>query len=322
MKFIKILLLAVILSTTNSINTFAQDDDEIRVETNLVTLNVAVTDKNGDYVKNLRREDFELFDGNIRREIEEFSSEDAPVYFGIVYDSNKATDAQTKNVLEALRQFTAQLNQKDNFFVTVFNERGSLTTDFVPTGEQIEKSLANFKPSTPNSLYDAIYAASEKTRGRKNAKQILLVLTDGEDDQSRHSLKELRLHLRSVNMPVYTVNFSDSERRTWNYTDNYRGRQWKTLDVYETGELNKAALDEISRTTGGQSFEKTIYNRLYLYTICTKILTEVENQYVIGFYPETTDGKWHKLKVSVKTAEGKLKLSNRKGYQSDKVKSE
>ncbi|MGC2236978.1 MAG: VWA domain-containing protein [Pyrinomonadaceae bacterium] len=319
MKHLKLLLLTAIILTTSSIYTFAQDDDNISVETNLVTLNVAVTDKNGNYIKDLKSEDFVVFDDKTKQQIEQFSSEDAPVYFGIVYDLSSTTGERSQNVLAALRQFTGQLKQTDNYFVTVFNERGSLTTDFVPNDEHIRANLTNTKPNTPNSLYDAVYSATEKMRGHKDSKQILLILTDGKNDASRHSLKELRQRLRSVNLPVYTVNFNDSNERLWNYSDIYRGQQWRALDVYETNELNKAALAEISKTSGGQSFEKTIYNRLYLYTIFTKILTEVENQYVIGFYPETSDGKWHKLKVSLSGEKAKtLRLSNRKGYQSPK----
>ncbi|HEY0429229.1 MAG TPA: VWA domain-containing protein [Pyrinomonadaceae bacterium] len=312
MKHIKLFLLAIILLTTTSINISAQAD-EISVETNLVTLNVSVTDKNGEYVKNLKPEDFEVLDGRTKQQIEEFSTEDAPIYFGIVYDMHPTNREQTQNVLDALKLFAAQLKQKDDYFVTVFNERGSLTTDFVPTSEQITKNIEINKPHT---LYDAIAAASEKTRAHKNAKQILIVLTDGEDRASSNSLKDLRRHLRAVNLPVYTVNFSKSAERAWNYTEIYRGQEWRTLDAYETSELNKAALEEISRTTGGKSFEKMIYSRLYLYTICTKILTEVENQYVLGFYPSESDGKWHKLEVSVRNGNGKMQLSNRKGYQS------
>lgn len=311
MKHIKLILLAVILLTASPI--FAQDDI-ISVETNLVTLNVAVTDKNGNYIKDLKAGDFELYDGNVKQEIEQFSSEEAPVYFGIVYDLRNGERSQ--NVLEALRQFTTQLKQTDNYFVTIFNERGSLTTDFVPTAQHISANLTDTKPKTPNSLYDAVYAASNKVRERKNAKQILLILSDGKDNASQSSLKELRTHLRSVNLPVYTVNFDSESRPVWNYSDLYRGQQWRALDVYETSELNKAVLAEISKTSGGQVYDKLIYSRLYLYTIFTKILTEVENQYVIGFYPEMTDGKWHKLKVSLKSEKDNLKLSNRKGYQS------
>jgi Ca-activated chloride channel family protein len=314
MKDIKLLLLAVILLFLLSFIEVPAQDDEIRVETNLVTMNVAVTDKNGNYIKNLSAADFEVFDGKVKREIEQFSSEDAPVYFGIVYDLGNAE--QTRNVLEALRRFAGQLGAEDDYFVTVFNERGSLTTDFVPTSEQIAANLENNKT---NSLYDAIVAASQKVRTRKNAKQVLLVLTDGEDNASRNSLKDLRLDLRSVNLPVYTVTFDKTGGSAWNYTNVNHWREPRKLDQFETSELSKAALDEICKTSGGQSFEKTIYNRLYLYTIFTKILTEVENQYVIGFYPENTDGKWHKLKVRVNAENGRaLKLSNRKGYQSPK----
>jgi Ca-activated chloride channel family protein len=316
MKIIKLLLLTAIILTAFSVGTFAQDE-AISVETNLVTLNVAVTDRNGNYVKNLKKEDFEVFDRNIKQEIEQFSAEESPVYFGIVYDMHPTTGESAKNVLDALRQFTKGLKQKDNFFITVFNERGSLTTDFVPTSEQIETALSDAKPNTPNSLYDAVFVASDKVRENKNAKQILIILTDGEDHSSHHSLKELRQHLRGVNLPVYTINFNSQNRPSWGYTDIHRGQQRQTLGTLETNQLNTAALDELSRTSGGQSFEQMIQNRLYLYTIFKKVLDEVENQYVIGFYPETVDNQWHKLKVNVKADKGnKYRLSNRKGYQS------
>lgn len=319
MNFIKLLLVITSL-TVFSLGIFAQDD-VISVETNLVTLSVAVTDKNGNYVKNLKKEDFQVFDENVKQEIEQFSTEDAPIYFGIVYDLHPTTDERTKNVLDALRQFTKELKQKDNFFITVFNERGSLTTGFVPSNEQIETALSDAKPNTPNSLYDAVFAASEKVRQNKNAKQILIVLTDGEDHSSHHSEKELRQHLRGVNLPVYTISFNDENRRLWSYTDIYSGQQRQTLGAVETNALNRAVLDELSRTSGGQTFEQMIQNRLFLHSILKKVQAEVESQYIIGFYPETVDNKWRKLKVTVKAPkDNKYRLSNRKGYQNMKKK--
>ena len=202
MKFVKSLLLAAALMSVFSIYSFAQDDDTIRVETNLVTLNIAVTDGSGNYVKGLQKKDFQIFDNNFPKVIDEFSAEEAPVTFGIVYDMHPTTGERSANVLESLRRFTKELPAKDNFFVAVFNERGSVTTDFVPSNEQLERALTDARPTTPNSLYDAIFAASDKIRERKNSKQVLLVLTDGEDHSSHHSLKELRLHLSRVNLPI------------------------------------------------------------------------------------------------------------------------
>jgi Ca-activated chloride channel family protein len=315
MKFVKSLLLTAMILFVFS-GAFAQDD-VITVETNLVTVNVSITDKNGNFVKGLKRENFEIFDNNVKQEIEQFSAEQSAVAFGIVYDLHPTTSERSANVLGALRQFTKELKPNDYFFVSVFNENGSLTTDFVPTNEQIDKFLAGRESNTPNSLYDVIFEAADKIRERKDAKQVLLVLTDGEDHASHHSLKELRLRLRSVNLPVYTVAFHDENRQIWGYSDIHRNEGRQVLGVGESNQLNTAALAEISKTSGGQTFERLIQNRFYLYGIFKKVAAEIENQYVLGFYPDKLDGRWHKLKVSVKTEGGKkVRLSSRRGYQS------
>jgi Ca-activated chloride channel family protein len=317
MKLIKTILLTIILLPAFSL----AQDEPIRVETNLVTVNVAVRDNSGNHVKNLKREDFEVLDNQTKQPIDTFSAENVPVSFGIVYDLHPTTDERTKMVLDALHQFTKDLKPKDTFFVTVFNERGSLTTDFVPNREQINANLTDAKPSTPNSLYDAIFAASEKVQQQANMKNVLLVLTDGEDNSSDHSLKELRAHLRRVNLPVYTVAFSADDRKQMSYYDLYQTKGRQTLGAAETSQLNTAALAEISKASGGQTFDRAVQNRYLLYGVFKKVLGEVENQYVIGFYPDGTDGKWHKLKITVKTPKGKkYNLSNRKGYLSPKAK--
>jgi Ca-activated chloride channel homolog len=316
MKPMKAIILSIFLTTALA-GAAAAQDEPLRVETNLVTLNVAVTDKNGNYVKNLKREDFTVYDGGEKREVGEFSAAEAPIYFGIVYDMHPATGEMSAQVLEALRSFSRGLAPKDNFFVTVFNERGSLTTDFVPNAAQIDQNLTDARPATPNSLYDAIFAASAKVRERRDAKKVLLVLTDGEDHASHHNLKELRLHLRSVNLPIYTVAFHDEKRREWGYSDLYREGRRQILGATETSQLDTAALAEISKTSGGQAFTREIQNRFYLRAIFDKVRAEVESQYVIGFYPESFDGRWRKLKVGVRSPQNqKYKLSSRRGYLS------
>jgi Ca-activated chloride channel homolog len=320
MKLFKTILQIIILPAAFSAFSLAQDEP-IRVETNLVTVNVSVTDKSGNYIKNLTREDFDVWDKGAQQPIDTFSAEDVPVTFGIVYDLHPTTDERTKVVLDALRQFTKDFKAKDNFFVTVFNERGSLTTDFVPNAEQINANLTDVKPSTPNSLYDAIFAASEKVRRQRNTKQVLLVLTDGADNSSHHTLKELRTHLRSVNLPVYSVSFGNENKRFIGYYDLYRNQGRQTLGASETSQLNTAALAEISKSSGGQAFDRAVQNRYLLFGVFKKVMGEVQNQYVLGFYPDALDGTWHKLKITVKPKAGKkYRLSNRKGYLSPKNK--
>lgn len=315
MRLHKYLIIAIIL-TTASIASRAQDEP-VRVETNLVTVNVTVSGKGGAYVKGLKKENFEVLDNRLKQQIDEFSAEEAAVSFGIVYDMHPTTDERTTAVLAALRQFAKELKEKDSYFVTVFNEKGSLTTEFVPTVDQLRTFLSDGTAKGPTSLYDAIFAASEKIRERKNTKRVLLVLTDGADHASHHSEKELRLHLRTVNLPVYAVTFHETDRRQYGYVDLYRSERRHTFGTAEASELDRGVIAELSKTSGGQAFERSIQNRVYLASIFRKVLAEVQNQYVIGFYPENTDGKWHKLKVVINDGTNKRpRVSSRKGYQS------
>src|SRR6185369_6268720 len=153
----------------------------------------------------------------------------APVSIGVVYDMHPAVEERTASVLQALKQFTQKLKGGDEYFVNVFGDRGNLTTDFVPNEEQVRDWVQSGDRKGPTTLYDAIFAASNKVSGMKNPKKILIVLTDGQDHNSEHSLKALRLHLRSVNLPLYSVTFSQENRRMFSYADINRNGPRQTF---------------------------------------------------------------------------------------------
>jgi Ca-activated chloride channel family protein len=292
-------------------------DQPVSIETNLVTLNVSVTDKNGGHVRGLSKSDFVVTDNGRAQDIDIFSADESGLSIGIVYDMHPSTNERTASVLEALKRFTSRLGDRDNFFVTVFNDKGSLTTEFVPDMDQLERHLANPDRNTPNSLYDAIFASGDRVGRLRNPKKYLLIVTEGGDRNSHHSLKELRLRLRSVNLPVYALTFTPDDRMAYGYTDVIRNGPRQLLGVGTASELDRNVLSEISRTTGGQAVESNIRNRVYLAALATQLLEEARSQYVIGFYPETNDGRWHKLAVKIDGAKAKgLKISSRKGYQS------
>jgi len=291
--------------------------DVVRVETNVVTLNVAVTDKKGNYVHGLTQEQFSITDNGIKQEIDSFSSEAAPASIGIVYYMVPASTDQIANILDGLKQFTQKLGSRDEYFVNIFGSNGSLTTEFVPTEEQIRNFVENGDRKAQMSLFDAIFKASNRIAEMRNPKKLLIVLTQGADRNSMHNLKELRLHLRSINLPVYSLTFGTENRRTFSYADVNRNGPRQTFSVVESSELDRSVLAELSKTTGGQSFETNLRNRYYLTALCTKVLTEINNQYVIAFSPEAADGKWHKLSVSINSS-SKYKVSSRRGYQSRK----
>jgi len=291
--------------------------DVVRLETNLVTLNVAVTDKNGNYVRGLAKEQFFVMDNGVKQEVDSFSSETAPASIGIVYDMHPTNTDEIASVLYGLKQFTQKLGSHDQYFVNVFGNNGSLTTEFVPTEEQIRNFVENGDRKGPNSLFDAIFEASNKISGMNNPKKLLIILTDGADHNSMHNLNELRLHLRSINLPVYSVTFGAENRLTFSYADLYRTGPRQTFSTVETSELDRTVMADLSKTTGGQTFETSLRSRHYLTALCSKVLDEINHQYVIGFYPENPDGNWHELKVSIRPP-SRYKVSSRRGYQSGK----
>jgi Ca-activated chloride channel family protein len=266
----------------------------------------------------LRAEKFEIFDNKAKQEIAYFSAENAPVTFGIVYDMHPTTQERMTTVLDSLRAFTKNLPEQDRFFLTAFNHYGSLTLDFIPTVEQIEKNLSfGEKMREPNSLYDAIYAAANKIRESPSRKKTILIISDGADHNSRHSFSDLSKQLKSLDVQIYAVIFDESVM--WNYSDITSGGNRRQRVSADANRLERAALQELTMKSGGTSSFPTTESGQELYRIYTRIAAEMREFYTLSFYPDAAaDGKWHELKIKLGEIKGskKFALTYRQGYQS------
>jgi Ca-activated chloride channel family protein len=319
MNIFKAIIAFIFLSTLSAAGIFAQDTDVIRVETDLVSVSVAVRDEKGRAVKGLSREQFEILDNKTKQTLAHFSAQDAAVSYGIVYDLHPTTDASTKAVLESLRQFTKELSPAEDFFITVFNERGNLTVDFVPSVEQVTQQLS---ARGPRSLYDAVLQAAEKLRARRNQKQTLIIISDGADHRSHHSYNELIKQMRGLNMQTYAVLLDENADGRWTYSDITRNREPRTIRSDATAN-DRAAISDLSLKTGGAAYVEGLENQQRLYSAYKQIAKEMNEQYTLGFYPSATDGRWHSLAVRLvpSTKESKkYVLTYRQGYQSPKAK--
>jgi VWFA-related protein len=203
-----------------SIEGLGQDEDTaVRVDTELVTVNVAIADANGKPVIGLSQTQFQIFDNRIEQKIEHFKNQSSGVSFGIVYDMHPTTDEKTNAVLNGLREFTKGLPAGDTYFFVVFNEHGSLTLNVVPDRDQLAKHLERPEKREPRSLYDALYLAAGKLRRQPNLKRTLLVITDAADHSSRRSFNELRDELKRFDVQVYAITLDDTLARFEGYVD-------------------------------------------------------------------------------------------------------
>lgn len=297
----------------------AQIEKPITVNTDLVNLSVTVSDAKGNFVGNLQKEQFEIFDNGKKQSIEYFSAGDAPVSYGIVYDMHPTTDDRTVAVLESLREFAKSLKSNDDIFALVFNLRGSLMTDFIPNAEQLNKNLAG-RYREPNALYDAIFAANEKLKKSRNLKRVLLIITDSADHHSEHRETDIINQLKTLDTQIYAVLWDESE--DWRFRDITRNGESRTKVSSDASSFERADLQALALRTGGTMTSPTVQNAAELFRIYNQIALETRRQYTLGFYPEITDGKWHELRINLRSVENRKKmvLTYRFGYQSPQLK--
>ncbi|HEY5884387.1 MAG TPA: VWA domain-containing protein [Pyrinomonadaceae bacterium] len=302
----------------------SSQDDRIVVGTNLVTLNVIVTDNNGRYVKGLARDQFEVYDNKVKQQIVHFSADASPVSIGIISEIHANRPEKIRAMLGALKQFTNGLRERDDFFFVAFSEYGTLKSGFIPSANQILDHLQYVKPGGPTSLYDAVYLATERLRQGRNLKKALLIISDGQDDRSHHSYKELRDRLRTFDVQIYAIGIADptTDRFAgygrWVFEDLTRQTGRRSFLLNSEAALGRAVLEEMSRSSGGTTYFPDSENEPELSGICTQIGYELRQQYTLGFYAHDVDRKkWRRLKVRINKPDraSGLTLSYREAYQ-------
>jgi Ca-activated chloride channel family protein len=278
--------------------------DDIRIGTAIVNVTVSVTDPYGRFVTGLGKDHFELFDDKVKQQIAHFTDDDAPVSLGIVYDVSGSMKERVGRSIRALRRFIETSHADDDFFLIGFNDRAKLVQDFTTSGDSILGHLLFASPHGSTALYDAAYIAVEKVQQGRQSKKALLIISDGQDNNSRYTYKELRNRVKEADVQIYAIGITDPAN------DTLAG-------------FGRSVLEEITRMTGGRAFFPNAYNEPELVEICTRIALELRHQYSVGFYPTDiqSEAKWHKVQVKVNPPRGlgRLSLSYRDGYQSFKM---
>jgi len=274
------------------------NDDALRLNRDVVTISVTVSDPYGRFVTGLDKTHFEIFDDKIKQDISFFSDDDAPITLGIVYDVSGSMESKVSRSLHALRRFVETSHNDDEYFLVGFNQRAQLLRDFTTSGESVVNSLTLVQTDGRTALYDAAYIGVEKARQGRHQKKALLIISDGQDNNSRYTFSELRDLVREADVQLYAIGIVD------------------LVHDSELGAYGESVLEELSRSTGGRAFFPSSEEELV--DVCTQIALELRHQYSIGYYPtaEIRDGRWHKLKVKVDPPPGlpRLAVRAKEGY--------
>jgi len=273
-------------------------DSRIRVDVNLVLVPATVTDPMNRLVTGLEKENFEIYDNNIGQIIKSFSTEDAPVTIGIVFDLSGSMNSKYARARKALSEFLRTSNPQDEFFVVGFNDRPAVIVDYTSDVDDVEARMVMLKPENRTALIDAVYLAVNKLRQAKFERKALLIISDGGDNRSRYTEGELRRAVRESDVQIYSIGIFDQYAPT------------------QEEQMGPVLLTDICEMTGGRMFR--VGDLADLSDIASRISAELRNEYVIGYRPSEVkhDGNWRKLKIRLVPPPGlpPLTVHNRQGY--------
>jgi Ca-activated chloride channel family protein len=270
----------------------------LKVAVDLVLVPVTITDPTNRLVTGLDKENFQLFEGSSKEEIKSFSSEDAPVSLGVIFDSSGSMSSKMDRAKDAVVEFFKTANPQDEFFMVTFSDAPEVINDFTSSVDEIQDKLVYTFPRRRTALLDAIYMGVSKMREAKYPKKALLIISDGGDNHSRYTENEIKALVKEADVMVYAIGIYD--------------RYFQSQEE----QLGPQLLGDIAELTGGRAF--TVENPNDLADVATKIGIELRNQYVLGYRPSkgVRDGKWRKIKVKLLPPKGlpPLRVYARTGY--------
>ncbi len=286
------------------------DAFKIRSQVSLVVLHVSVLNDRSVFVPGLAQENFKVLEDKVEQKLAVFKQEDVPVSFGLVVDNSGSMRDKRPQVNAAALTFVKTSNPQDEGFVVNFNDDYYLDTehDFTSDLPEMRTALERIDARGSTALYDAVIGSLDHLKKGTRDKKVLLVVTDGEDNASRHSLENVMEQAQRANAVIYAVGvFSDDDIK-----HNHR-----------TMKKARGALADLANATGGLAFFPETADDTE--AICTQIAHDIRNQYTMAYYPTNTahDGSFRTVSVQVTPPRGagKLTVRTRTGYYAPRAPS-
>ena len=274
---------------------------DIRVDTTMVLIPVAVLDPLRKFVTDLDKENFKVFEDKIEQQIISFSSEDAPLSICIVFDTSGSMGEKLQTSRRAVAHFMQVANPQDEFCLVTFNNRPEVVEPFTRDTEKVQSRLTFVGSKGSTALLDGVYMAMNQMRKARNPRKALLIISDGGDNASRYTETEVKNAVVESDTQVYAFGIFES-----------LSSRARTPEEFSGPDL----LNRLAHLTGGRSFG--IGNLAELPDAAEKVAIELRNQYVLGYSPvnKNRDGKYRRVEVKMNHVKGLPKLTPiyRTGY--------
>jgi Ca-activated chloride channel homolog len=254
----------------------------IHSRSELVLVPVSITDDHNRPVIGLEQVNFSIFENKKPQEIKNFSSQDTPVSVGILLDTSASMAYKLGRARDAVAQFCEASNPQDEFFLITFSDHPRVAVDFTGHSEDIAHELLTIRSEGQTSLLDAIYMGLRKMRDARYPRKALLVISDGGDNHSRYSERDLKAVIRESDVTLYSIGTFE---------------RWVST---QEELLGPELLRDLADTTGGTAFTLSSENQMS--EVTRNIGARLRHQYVLAYAPRTRnhDGKWRKISVKLR----------------------
>jgi VWFA-related protein len=323
-----------------------QDPQVFRFRTGVELINVTatVTDANGRFVPGLRKEDFRLLEDGQEQQITHFNNERVPVSLGLVVDTSGSMEGERwVSARQALNRFLFQLlDRDDEVFLYRFDNQPELVESWTTDRERVATGLARIRPRGATALYDAVAAAAPLAQSGRHRKKAIVIISDGNDTNSRSTIREIKSMIRSTEVLAYAIGIDTqavSSPQWGGQPPAYppRGpRMPFPLPFPMPGRtsppaqppppppgssrpsrgriddrLNVAALRDITDESGGRT--EIVRFARDVDPATSSVADELSKQYYLGYSSQgRKDGQWHTIRVELR--DGRHLVRARKGY--------
>ena len=268
---------------------------QLRADARVVLIPVTVTDPLGAPFAGLSKDAFRLFEDGVEQQVRYFSSDDAPLSLGVVFDASRSMESRLARCRTAVSRFFTGSMPGDEYFLVEFSDAPRLLCDFTSDPARIEHALVNIVPQNWTALLDAVYMGIDRMKHAHNARKALLILSDGGDNNSRYTQTEMKSLVREADVSIYSISIGGGLLRR-----------------------HVRLLRTLAEETGGHVSE--IENMSELPEAVRKLNAAMRNRYVLGYSSNNPNhnGLYRKVLVRLnpKPDLPPLRASWRMGYYS------
>lgn len=284
-------------------------DETVRIETNLVTIPASVFDRNGRYITNLKKEDFQIFENGIEQEVTLFETVEQPITVFLLLDISGSMVNHLAQLKDASNVFFSQLRLDDQLMVATFDEQVRLLFNAKTVKDVRENKKLRLKINglpSETMVYDAVEFSIKKMKKIRGRKAIIL-FSDGIGKGYNASASTNIEDAEENEALIYTIRFDTNPKVRFSHETEKVFR--KRL---ESSEIANNYMQTLSQVTGGLSYQ--LENIADLEKTFGSVAEELRQQYNLGYYPKTEGKKGERRQIKVKVNQPNVAVRARESY--------